>query len=210
MINNDENKIALLRRNVDLNSYSFSPGFLGYFEKKGAFDEAKCFAAIESFFKFLDFLQDETTMISSLHIENDLMKVQREYDISDNHINEYLKPLINSGVIETVDFDAFQGDPNSSEYSDKLECLWLRFREFASGDKFFLERAMFSVMGIGGTRGHLFFLLDSIKIIAYPHDDIGFGFVNCSDNPKDKMQCLLKTEFSSKEFDDNFKWHFVR
>ncbi|MBK9578101.1 MAG: hypothetical protein IPO40_13580 [Fibrobacteres bacterium] len=52
-----------------------------------------------------------------------------------------------------------------------------RFRIYSSPDIETLKNLSFTLMTNSRIFGHLFFVFDELNVIAYPHDETGFGFI---------------------------------
>jgi hypothetical protein len=194
--------IQFLKNNVTLNSYSSSKGFIGYFERTGKFNETKCHDAIELFIEAFSLSTAEFIFLSSLCLNSDIPTYIKDYEISNNHLINHLYPLIKEGIIRKVDYNTISSDVESEEYSGTLKALDENFTTY-NYTEIKMERlrsAFFCQMALGGTSGHCFIILPSNGVIAYPHDDTGFGFISFPDANKKAIGKYLKDKFNFKGF----------
>lgn len=188
-----------IERFVNLKSYSSSIGFLGYLERVGPFSEGICHKTIESFFKAFDPSNNNIYLISSLYVDSDLNTIKKEYEISDELLKNYLKQLIASGAINTINYNEMGNDYDSDEYLDKIDSFDKHFVVLKNQDIDLIKKIFFSVMFIDGIRGHCFAILEEKKLIVYPHEEIGFGFISFGGDKKSMSQ-YIRDEFNSEMF----------
>lgn len=200
-------KENIIQKFVNLESYTSSTGFVGYTEHAYLFNETTCQKAINLFFKVFKLYSNSIYLLSSLWVDSDLHALTKEYDITEEQIKTYIKPLINERVIYSLNYDELGYDYNSEEYGRKLDIISKKFTVVKKNDTNFLNKIFFSVMFISGIKGHCFAVIEEKKLIVYPHDDIGFGFISFG-NETEKMNTskYLKNNYFSKDF----KMHWVQ
>ncbi|MFC1588576.1 hypothetical protein ACFL54_09705, partial [Planctomycetota bacterium] len=96
--------IELVKQYVVLDSYSSSNTWVGYFERTCGFREDLAHKAIKLFFDAFNLGEEDIVLVSSMHVNEDFNKLKLEYDITDDHINLYIKELIKAGIVNSVDY----------------------------------------------------------------------------------------------------------
>ena len=188
-----------VQKYVILESYSSSEGFIGYFERRNAFQQSNCQLAVELFWQLFSAHLSDFILFSSLHLSTELAHLEGEYTVCQNDIQQYIIPLIEAGLIQEVDYDSYGTDYDSPWYSEQLDLLWKKFKKKSTLSMVELQKIFYVVMAIDGVKGHCFCCFPSLKLIAYPHDDTGFGFVSYEPNPQ-RMQRTLQTHFTNENF----------
>lgn len=196
--------IRLIQKFVNLESYSSSPGFLGYFERVGQFNEQICHNAINIFFEAFKPLNCRYDLASSLYVDSNLSALREEYNIPDDYFVVYIEPLIDAGAINVVNHEDLKSKYEWDEYIKKTDSLDKHFVVLNNQNKELLKKIFFSVMFIDGIKGHCFAIIENKELIVYPHEDIGFGFVSFGKN-KVSIKHYIKEAFNSKMFNLNLK-----
>lgn len=158
---------------VTLTSYSDSPGWLGYYERRTKFSKTIMCKSINKFIDFFRVISPEVSVVTSLY----------KFDLGGDEITPDQKTLIESGYLK--------GSMNETLtlYSD---IDWEIVRKLSS----------IVMYNEGDVAGHCFFILESLGLIAYPHDDTGYGFIAMVPNQhttkavKDFFECLDKGKFA--------------
>lgn len=176
---------------INLEIYSNSEGFLGYCESKKGLNDNVCWHAINLLFRTFPMLLKNNSLISSLHFDRSILK--DSYQTSDANFNRYFVPLKENKIAYEVDFKSISDDINSSYYEEKITEL-MEFFVYVENIEFeVLKKTIFSVMSVDGLIGHLFLILKKEKLIIYPHDDVGFGFIFFGENRLEISEFLLKS-----------------
>lgn len=170
------NSRSLHLKNINFEGFSTSNQWVGYFEKKGAYDFALIEDAITIISNFFSEQWKNFFALSALSYDDETKpheKMPKNY----NHIyskakhKKYLK----------------EGDDNFGDYlygDAPLPASSLSIH-FDYND--FLDMSRI-VMGHGGVIGEGLFLINlELGLVLYPHEDIGFGVISLS---KDTSLCL--------------------
>lgn len=160
-----------MNRVLDLDSYSASPGWLGYFELVDRSSRRKdAISAIRRVQKQLG----EVTVVLSCYTIGGNAALQQDYEVPEADIVDIIDPLRAADLVRT--------------YQDYREAEPLRRVLKVAEDK--VEKVCLAMMDVDGVRGHLF-LVSGHGIIVYPHDDIGFGFLSVSEASKEAGRDIL-------------------
>ena len=137
-----------IEKHVNLKSYSDSPGWLGYYERSTRFSQTTMDESIDKFIDFFRVISPNVSVVTSLY----------KFGSGDNEITPDQKELMEAGYLR--------------------DSLYVRF-SFHKGVAWQIVRKLSSVVmyNEGDIAGHCFFILESSGLIAYPHDDTGFGFI---------------------------------
>ena len=114
----------------------------------------------------------------------------------------YLNPLIDERVINTIDYSKLGNDYNSDEYTDKIDSIDKNFVVKKDMEIDLIKKTFFSIMFIDGIRGHCFAILEEKRLIVYPHEDIGFGFIAFGANRRSISE-YIRNSFNSEMFNMN-------
>ena len=142
-----------IEKHVNLKSYSDSPGWLGYYERSTKFSKTAMYESIDKFIDFFRVKSPNVSVVTSLY----------KFGLGDNEITSEQKVLLEAGYLR-----------------DSLN----EIVAFHKGVAWEIVRELSSIMmyNAGDIAGHCFFLLESLGLIAYPHDDTGFGFIRSDFN----------------------------
>ena len=164
-----------IEKHVNLKSYSDSPGWLGYYERRMRFSQTIMYESIDKFIDFFRVISPNISVVTSLY----------KFGSGDNEITSEQKVLLEAGYLR-----------------DSLN----EIVAFHKGVAWEIVRKLSSVMmyNAGDIAGHCFFILESSGLIAYPHDDTGFGFITTDFNQqapkvvKSFFETLDKSKFISE------------
>lgn len=149
---------------VNLNSYTDSKGWKGYCKRNKPFTIFRANKMVSYFMCFF------SKYISDVTIVSNVFRV-KEYQQNNSNISNYVryieKYLIDFGYMEIV----------SGSIYDNPNCLSLGFKKFLNVDYDIMSMFSLLMMMDEGIDGHCFFVFDKLGLIAYPHDDTGFGFI---------------------------------
>ena len=172
---------------IDLDSYSSSPGFLGYTDNIPDFSEAGIDALCDDFLKKMAEYINDVTVVSSLFISSNKEELSQDYDIPFTDIDKFLHALLKNGLVKTIDLDTLP-DPDSPLFDQEFRNLETAFSKLYSPDAQTLKDILRSFFCAVGLHGHLLLFFHSAELIVYPHtDDLGFGFISMHKN-KDRQQ----------------------
>ncbi len=178
---------------IDLESYSFSPGFLGYTDNIPDFSEAGINALCDRFLEKMAAYIVDVTVASSLFINSNKEELSQDYDIPFTDIDKFLHALLKNGLVKTIDLDTLP-DPDSPLFDQEFRNLETTFSKLHSPDAQTLKDILQSFFHAVGLHGHIFLVFRAAELIVYPHtDDFGFGFISMN---KERNQ-ELKEELSA-------------
>ena len=186
-----------LTQYIDLEAYSYTPGFLGYTDNASDFSEAGIDALCDDFLKKMAEYINDVTVVSSLFINSNKEELSQDYDIPLTDIDKFLHVLLKNGLVKTIDLDTLS-DPDSPLFDQEFRKLETAFSKLHSPDAQTLKDILQSFFHAVGLHGHIFLVFCAAELIVYPHtDDFGFGFISMHKN-KDRQQ--EQTEWLQKCF----------
>lgn len=177
---------------INFKSYVDCNGWLGYYERKDSFSTRLVNKSINVFISYFEKYLHNTIIYSSLfYLGSDINVIPHKY-----------RYLLNLGYIKRYSEKNFSADGIPIMY--KLgRSPQLNYN---------LIEALSSIVmnNNGGIGGHCFFLLKDLKILVYPHDDTGFGFISMDDKIKDKLSsyCTVK-DFLSRLNPKIFQYQII-
>ena len=181
---------------IDLDSYSSSPGFLGYTDNIPDFSEAGINALCDSFLEKMAAHIGDVTVISSLFINSNKEELSQDYDIPFTDIDKFLHALLKNGLVKTIDLDTLP-DPDSPLFDQEFRKLETAFSKLHSPDAKTLKDILQSFFHAVGLHGHIFLVFRAAELIVYPHtDDLGFGFISMNKERKQELKEELSTLFA--------------
>ena len=186
-----------LTQYIDLDSYSSSPGFLGYTDNIPDFSEAGIDALCDDFLKKMAEYINDVTVVSSLFISSNKEELSTDYDISLEKIDKFLHALLKNGMVKIIDLDMLS-EPDSPQFDQEFRNLETTFSKLYSPDAQTLKEILKSFFHAEGLKGHISLVFRAAELIVYPHtDDFGYGFISMLKN-KDRQQ--EQTEWLQKCF----------
>ena len=184
-----------LTQYIDLDSYSSSPGFLGYTDNIPDFSEAGINAVCDSFLEKMAAHIGDVTVISSLFINSNKEELSQDYDIPLTDIDKFLHALLKNGLVKTIDLDTLS-DPDSPLFDQEFRKLETAFSKLYFPDTQTLKEIMKSFFHAVGLHGHIFLVFRAAELIVYPHtDDLGFGFISMNPARWHEQKEKLQTRF---------------
>lgn len=180
---------------IDLDSYSSSPGFLGYTDNIPDFSEAGINALCDRFFEKMAAHIGDVTVISSLFINSNKEELSQDYDIPLTDIDKFLHALLKNGLVKTIDLEMLP-DPDSPLFDQEFRKLETTFSKLYSPDAQTLKDILQSFFHAEGLHGHIFLVFRAAELIVYPHtDDFGFGFISMNPVRRHEQKEKLQTCF---------------
>lgn len=190
----------ILLKSINLSSYSFSSGWIGYFEAEVRRKPDICDKAVDLLNKMLPAKKYGVPQIwTSLHFPEDIEYVASLNDMSGDDLAKKVMPLVDMGCLRLVDFSTADEDYTDEEYEKFGDDLDRDFRVEMNPDPSFLRDSCLAVMKLSGVLGHCFVFYEEFELFAYPHDDGGFGFIfsiNASEEQKSKFKEILWREIT--------------
>lgn len=165
---------------INLDSYSSSPNFLGYLNYEHGFSEINVKNVCNIFLQKMTLDFHDISIISSLFINNDKEEISKDYDISIKQIDNFLHGLLKYHIVKEIDLNLISQkiSPKTKEYADELEKLETSFVCYHPENMDALKKILICFFMVMGLHGHIFIILNGLKLIVYPHtDDLGFGFI---------------------------------
>ncbi len=145
-------------KNINLESYSSSPGWLGFFEQAGSNEKELDEAALEYFVEFFS-AQIPQSIIHLFFSLESLEKARHAYDLNAGEV-KHLKWLVEKDWLVPGQSDRHFLQIKASDYS----------RED-------IAKLVGTIIKIGDFIGHCFVVLPGPELILYPHEDCGFGVI---------------------------------
>lgn len=171
--------IEKIKFNMDIEGYAQSKGFIGFFEKFGKYQHGMDDVAINFFLNYFYPSFYQGYVISTLFVDIDFIKsyssasIKKETPFYIDYLSRHsLIQVINNQYSEIEQEELCKNLINMNKYMTK---------ELCSFNVFDLSIISSSLISWGAARGHLFYYLPKYELIIYPHDDVGFGFINISD-----------------------------
>jgi len=191
-----------LLRSINLSSYSFSLGWIGYFEGTPQTKLGRCDKAVDLLCKMI--ARDEfgwPQIWSSLSYPCDIKYIASLARVDYNELSGKVMQLVGRRVLRLVDFSKADTNYTEDEYENFLDEVKRDFRVEINPDPFFLRDSCVSKMDLSGVLGHCFLYYESLELFAYPHDEVGFGFI-FSINARKEQKALFKELL--EKIDDDF------
>ena len=180
---------------IDLESYSYTPGFLGYTDDAPDFSEAGIDALCDDFLKKMAEYINDVTVVSSLFINSNKEELSQDYDIPLTDIDKFLHALLKNGLVKTIDLDTLP-DPDLPLFDQEFRKLENTFSKLHSPDAQTLKEILKSFFHAVGLLGHIFLVFRAAELIVYPHtDDFGFGFISMNPVRRHEQKEKLQTCF---------------
>ena len=143
---------------LNLENYSESTGWLGYFESKKLSSRRE--DAALAIGELLGDLGEVDIWTSCYTIGGDA-GLEENHGVARDDINAVVAPLREIGFIKTCDNYREEGP----------------LRKFVGLSDEVANKTCLAMMDVDGIKGHLFLYKRLSGLLAYPHEDIGFGFI---------------------------------
>ena len=180
---------------IDLDSYSSSPGFLGYTERKADFSEAGINALCDDFIEKMAPYMGEVTVASSLFICKSKAELSKDHGIPEEVIERMVSSLEKYDLVKWVDPEKLP-PPELPQFDEEFRKFETKFNELHTPDAETLKGILGAYFHAVGVQGHLFIVFHRAEVIVYPHaDDLGFGFISINKGcpgDQNKSQNLLR------------------
>ena len=164
-----------IKERINLNSYSDSKGWRGYCERNKPFTIARANKIVNYFSQFFSRFAPNVTIVYNCF---KIKEHEQGNNIIANYVKYIEKYLIDFGYIKVA----------SNSVYDNPDCLSTNFEIKQTTDYDIVSMFALLTMIDDGIDGHCFFVFNELGLIAYPHDDTGFGFIrfkraeNCYEN----------------------------
>jgi hypothetical protein len=171
---------------VNLESYSASPGFVGYFERAGRYVDGLAEDAVALLAEKMVGEWEEWTLVSSLHANQDEVGHCGDLD-ADARDTQLVDFLQTHNVLKKFSYSArFGTDYESQAYADAVLAACSDFiqAQVNSLDCAAVVKLLIARMLVYGLRGHCFLVSIQKGLILYPHDDTGFGIICFGSAPR--------------------------
>lgn len=150
---------------VDLNSYSDSLGWVGYYSRKYNYSQKLMNESIRQFTNFFKKYCPKVSILTSLYkFKNDTT-------------------ILSIKQLELVRLGYLHNFSNSNQWKENISTnpnLIL----FNNSNWTIVRKLSSLIMNNNGDiAGHCFFLFEALNLIVYPHDDTGYGFILNTANP---------------------------
>ncbi len=174
-----------ITKQVDLNSYTCSKGYCGFFAYKNKNIKRGANIALNFLWSHFEDQLFPVEIFSSLWTSCNDSDLEINYEYSADEIRQILSPALTS----------------LPPFVLRRDCEPEIFQKIALSPttEKGLYGACFSVMALGGIRGHLFIHLEHNKVLLYPHDDVGFGVISTTPNTGRAVSFLESVDLSEFE-----------
>ncbi len=171
-----------LKQSIDLDGYSSSPGWFGFFESTGQYDSNLIDDALNLFGGyFYDYLSN-SKIVFSFSIYESIQKTKKAYSLSKEQEN-LLSWLHKQNWLKISPAEAEFISVNSCDYSREDIIMLIS-----------------AILRLGDFIGHCFVMFPQLHLIIYPHEDIGFGVVSTGIDGKEKADKFLRKVARNKKF----------
>ena len=189
--------IKLVKTSISLESYSESEGFLGWFEASNRECEERLFDRAEGVF-----LEWVLSVGLEWHLVTSVTNRQPEGIRGDPLSKCIFHCLDDKGWLQPdVYMTSLKTDENFS-YEEADKVLNENFKVIDCPRKYINDISQFCRLFFKYYLcGHAFFVWPAIKLVAYPHDDIGFGVISNSEEGDE----LAKKLFDSVRIEEEFE-----
>ena len=167
--------LAVLKA-VDLDGYSASKGFIGFFAAQNELSWPTAMTASAHCLQYVLRERKEARILSSAHIDPEALLEGGDKSGAERQVVER---LMERRLLPAIDYSAFGTDYASARYKRGLSEARSNFRilqidEFSEHElvEFFAAK-----MFVYGVFGHCFLHLVGQGLLLYPHDDLGFGVI---------------------------------
>lgn len=201
--------INIVREVVNLEAYSESRGWLGYFERTVPF-KREMVAAVQQF--ICQHWGEDTrfSLVTSLFVQGDVdwLASNRELDQDETIC---LKQLVSSGWIKSVEIGGGEHVDSTFDVDAWLLNLHLDFRTFSTEFSQSLFRCLLLERFSFGhfNSGHCFLVLADHGLVLYPHDDTGFGVIAMDIHSVGNGYNFLRASASLKSFEPKVVDHHL-
>lgn len=181
-----QNPKNLVLNAVNLDGYSSSPGFVGYFERVGKYVNGMAENAVAHMIEMLSCDIDEWVLVSSLHANED--EVGRfgdtEADIRDSSLVDFL--YAHRALAHFSYRARFGTNYESASYASAIESALRDLVQVPARSLGIdvVRQLLVARMLVYGLRGHCFLISMRKGLIFYPHDDTGIGVICFGDMPR--------------------------
>lgn len=148
-----------IEKYVNLESYSDSLGWIGYYARKCNYSYLLASESIDRFISFFKEFVLQVSIITSL----------RKFKINNSKITTKQLELIKLGYLSAF---SQENDINLEELKLFKDVEWNIIRTLSS----------IIMDNDGYITGHCFIIFEPLHLIIYPHDDTGYGFISSSIN----------------------------
>jgi len=185
---------------LNLDSYSSSEGWLGYSERTCRFQEAICQHAIDLFTSAFGNGACRLCVLSSLFIEARAYRgVRASLDCLISHPCDTW--CGDSGILKLIDYDQLHVQmPVEGQYFQYVDSLHQNISLYPDVEIALCQQALRAVMAVDGVKGHFFVVLPEWRLIVYPHDDTGYGFITFEDASSAELVPFLRKHFAIAPF----------
>jgi len=186
---------------LNLESYSSSNGFVGYFDSVKQVNDDIINISISSFFDYFTNEFERMILISSLHISDNACDFKADYGVSEEEYAKLFTPLVDEGWIRTIDYSNDLSDNEFDAYERKINSEF-QYVEMSNSCVDMVKKLFYVVMKYFSCGGHCFFYLRESNLFIYPHEEAGFGLI-CTDN---NYACMNDAkgfiEYAAKQSED--------
>lgn len=180
---------------VNLDNYTSSEGFFGFFHRRSALQADLPGKAVDVLIKTLGM---PDSLVSSLFVPANEEWLRNDYSLNELELQR-VRELVDDGIVRKVDFNDWGTDYESDEWLNRYQaagCSFTRISPVLPAQFLAVAEAM---MVQPGLKGHLFAWYNERSLLAYPHDETGFGFIGVPPGERQTL-AMLAVAFSTAEF----------
>lgn len=180
---------------VNLDSYTSSKAFLGFFHRKGEFQADLPKKAVDVLGATLG---TPDALVTSLFLPANEDWLRVDYSLTEFELQK-LRKLVDYGIVRKIDFNDWGPDYESDEWVMGLKAARNSFICISPVLEAQLLAIAEAMMVLPGLKGHLFAWYRKRSLLAYPHDETGFGFIGTAPTDHQTLALLMRA-FSTADF----------
>ncbi len=166
-----------IKQLLNLNSYSSTKGWFGFFEPSSHYNPELADLAVNHFFDFIDNNISSSILLLDFRIYERIEKVIVNYKLESKQ-QKLLDWLYKNGWLK-IDINDHQ--------SNKLQTILVS--ELSQQEIINLVSA---ILIVGDFIGHCFIYITNLGLVFYPHEDIGFGVICTREDSENYADIYLR------------------
>ena len=178
--------------------YGTGENWIGLCERKVKFNEKILVQEIDFFVEYFYGYINKFTIITSLFIDTDNIKVKKS-----KKILAFEKDLCEQNFIKTINGNTYFSN-NQNVFDKQYNELVMDFTVQHSTEDI-VRKLSYLKMDDSNTDGHLFFVLEEQNLIIYPHgDNTGYGFFGIKDRNNKMVIDFLRKIYREEGFGGHY------
>jgi hypothetical protein len=180
---------------VNLDNYTSSRAFLGFFHRRNAFQTGLPERAVDLLSKTLGM---PDVLMTSLFLPANEEWLRADYSLTEFELQQF-RELVDYGVVRKIDFNDWGTDYESEDWAIGLRAACGSFARISPVLPAQFLAVAEAMMVLPGLKGHLFAWYSKHSLLAYPHDETGFGFMGTAPAEHQTL-ALLEQAFTTADF----------